>query len=352
MLAMKSRNGMIDLWKFIFCFLIAAHHLYFIYIPEPYPFLSAWIYVEFFFIVTGYFTAVHFFVYDDSDNVVKSVSRYTYRKFRSIYPYIFIAITAQYLIECIASKPFDNLSSFVIIICNYIAETLLISATGFISAHVGPIWFVSGMFISIPVVAFFLKNNYLKKVYLKYLSWLFPLLYYTKVGISGAGVYGNLDWPHRMVRPLAAMSIGVFVYWVTRVLNRREFSRFKFILVKIIVTFLEISCLLMTIYFTYNNEDCSKEIVLLFIIGLICCFSGFSYTSVVHGKIFDMLGKFSMVFYLIQSPVALCTNLYIHEVDTKNRIIMYYVVLIVSSIVLMLIVENVKKVLKRCYQIQ
>lgn len=54
------RNGMVDIWRFVFCLLIMAHHMYHIGIERIYPFQSAWIYVEFFFILSGYFTGKHF----------------------------------------------------------------------------------------------------------------------------------------------------------------------------------------------------------------------------------------------------------------------------------------------------
>ena len=55
-----QRNGMIDIWRFIFALLIMGHHMYHLDIGESYLFQSAWIYVEFFFMLSGYFTAKHF----------------------------------------------------------------------------------------------------------------------------------------------------------------------------------------------------------------------------------------------------------------------------------------------------
>ena len=98
----NNRMAIVDLWKFIAAVMIMIHHLYYLspaFEGKDYPGYFAWIYVEFFFILTGYFTYRHFAGRDRQENLVRSSLSYTYRKFKPFLPYTTIAITLQYLLS-------------------------------------------------------------------------------------------------------------------------------------------------------------------------------------------------------------------------------------------------------------
>lgn len=56
---MKKRNGNVELVRFIGSLIIMASHIENMGF-ENYPFISGWIFVEFFLFITGYYTAKHF----------------------------------------------------------------------------------------------------------------------------------------------------------------------------------------------------------------------------------------------------------------------------------------------------
>lgn len=104
----NKRTAIVDLWKFIAAVMIMIHHLYYLspaYEGKDYPGYFSWIYVEFFFILTGYFTYRHFTRQDKQDSIVKSSLSYTWRKFKTFLPYTTTAITLQYLL----SAPYTEL---------------------------------------------------------------------------------------------------------------------------------------------------------------------------------------------------------------------------------------------------
>ena len=69
----NSRMAIVDLWKFIAAVMIMIHHLYYLspaFEGKDYPGYFAWIYVEFFFILTGFFTYRHFARSDKQENIL------------------------------------------------------------------------------------------------------------------------------------------------------------------------------------------------------------------------------------------------------------------------------------------
>ena len=58
----KKRASVVDLWRFIALIMIMIHHLYIFGDPFTGEYCGrfGWIFVEFFFIVAGYFTYKHF----------------------------------------------------------------------------------------------------------------------------------------------------------------------------------------------------------------------------------------------------------------------------------------------------
>ena len=62
---MNRKNSTIEIWRFVASLLIMATHMYHFGI-DNYYFRETWIFVEFFLIITGYYTAVHFdkYAYD------------------------------------------------------------------------------------------------------------------------------------------------------------------------------------------------------------------------------------------------------------------------------------------------
>ena len=56
----KSKNSSIELLRFIAALLIMYHHTWILRGDEGFAFKDAWVYVEFYLILTGLFTTMHF----------------------------------------------------------------------------------------------------------------------------------------------------------------------------------------------------------------------------------------------------------------------------------------------------
>ena len=147
---MRKRLSIADLWKFIATIMIMIYHIYYLGNPfsgEDYLGRSCWIWVEFFFVVTGYFTYKHFENSDSNDDIFKSSISYTIQKFKAFIPYTTVAITIAYILSAEYSLLRSNPSQFFAHFATYPFEVLLIGEAVQSKQVLGPIWFLSAMLL-------------------------------------------------------------------------------------------------------------------------------------------------------------------------------------------------------------
>ena len=124
-----KRNANIDVVKFIAALLIMVSHIDIVLNCKCYN--GFWIYVEMFFIITGYLTTRHFDVHEVRYNIKKCV-QYTINKFIPIYPYIFLQVTLMYFgvysIRLINGET-GMLETVSAVLNNYFSELLLVSVS-------------------------------------------------------------------------------------------------------------------------------------------------------------------------------------------------------------------------------
>ncbi len=94
-----DRNVLIDFWKIAAILLIVVSHQFYLDPAESnYHFRKAWIYVEMFFLLSGYFACIHFRKNPSAhiDDASKEALTYTVRKWLSFLPYVVPAVILQY----------------------------------------------------------------------------------------------------------------------------------------------------------------------------------------------------------------------------------------------------------------
>lgn len=92
----NEKNSFLELWRFIAALLIMATHMYNFGV-DNYYFRETWIYVEFFLIITGFFTAKHFDGHNCDDYMLEAL-RYTWSKYKPLLPYTSMATVCAYSI--------------------------------------------------------------------------------------------------------------------------------------------------------------------------------------------------------------------------------------------------------------
>ncbi|WP_405345039.1 acyltransferase family protein [Ruminococcus sp.] len=271
----NKRTAIVDLWKFIAAVMIMIHHLYYLspaYEGKDYPGYFSWIYVEFFFILTGYFTYRHFTRQDKQDSIVKSSLSYTWRKFKTFLPYTTTAITLQYLL----SAPYTELlqgsyRKFIYSFADYPLEVLLLGEAHGSQQRLVPIWFLSAMLIVFPLVGLLLqlKNKYL----ILLISGVYPLFYYGRTTLE------NRVWPDDLLRAAAGLLLGVFICALSDLIREKQLIPPSKKAAKLL-TAAEIACMLLSFVFIIcADKSLWRVIILLFAAGLSVMLSGRSLTA-------------------------------------------------------------------------
>lgn len=278
-----NRFANIDLYRMVAALLIMAHHTYLLG-NEDYHVHMYWIYVEFFLLVTGYFTARHFLVKDtvtDSQDGWKETIRYMFHKFRRIYFYTFLCVTFMYLIDFCFDRP-DGIRDVVSLVENWLCEVLYLGASGICHYHLAPLWYISAMFLVFPLCCILLQSLKTRYCYLYYISWLFPVIYYGKVGVSG-----NRAWPNDLLRVFAGLSLGAMVYLLSSKLKEMHLP----LSIRRLLSLAEYMAAVCTLLLCYAKTEDTVLVLVLFVIMLVFAFSGQGTIQMPGNRITAFLGN-------------------------------------------------------------
>ena len=304
-----------------------SHHLYVLGATGNYLGYSCWAWVDYYYLLTGFFTAKHFKINQGhkyvSENLSKDVMCYTLKKFKSFAPYVLVAVLVQYIIElCSYALNGHIVYGLRNIVVDMPYEILCLSSTGLVYAKLAPIWYLSAMLIALPIVIYCM----LKFKDIWYIaSWVIPILYYGRYGLNTAR-----EWPNDMLRAFICITLGTFVYLLAVELNKVKIhSNAK----KIAFTVCEIGCWMFTAYITIFNKNMLNFLVLLWVVHCVIMFSGKSMTYSVRSRFFIYLGELSLPMFLTHWAIGCLMNMIIRDFNTK--ILLYYIVTIGVSIVLL-----------------
>ena len=118
---------------------------------------------------------------------------------------------------------------------------------------------------------------------------------------------------------------------------------------KQIFTFMEFIIFVASIYITFGNKSFSNLLLLFFFILATLGLSGCTYTSCFHGRWCTFMAKLSLPIYLFHWNVGLLVQKVAW--GTELKLIGYYVITLVVSILAVYVVENVSLLFSKKYQI-
>lgn len=299
------------------------------------------LFVEFFFFITGYYTYKHFqqIIHNEVDVTVemkaKRALKYTLNKIKGLLPYIIIALIIRYI--AIFYSVNIGQTSFVDALVNLPFEvTLLNSQTGWFS---WPLWFVSAMIIAMPFFCYIAQS---KNKYFTFMLCvlLYIVYYFDLVGIIGlpAAGYGAI------IRAFVGMTTGVVVYGLAHQVSKLKLSVSKRALVQAVETL----SFFMSIVFMYPSVNSSNApfyrnlVCMSFILFLTIFMSGQTIMSKVSCKTMDFLEKISMVLFMIHFPIMLLIDYLPIKFSYWNRMAIIILVSVLASAIIYCIVEYIK----------
>ncbi len=348
----KKHNGIISLWKFIFCIVIAIFHSKALFPDRTVPiFNSGYIGVEFFFLVSGFYFAKHVLKEKyDKNTIGEETTGFILKKFKHFLPYIIIVVSATALIYLKYYKPF-NINKLV----NSIWNILLLRQFGFNGPLViGALWYLPvmlmSMFISYPLVKKYGKN---------YILIVSPL-----IAIFGLGylfkTYGTLDQFHKVwtglvftgtIRGFAEINIGMIMYLVKEKLQNIQYTTFA----KIILTIMSHGLLLFILLLismknTYLRYDYVLLIMIIIAIQIMVSEKTYDF-KLLSNKYTSYLEKISMPIF-INHQLFISAFEYVPSLNTLStslKVAIYISSFLIFSIIEYELIEFLKK--KKCYNI-
>ena len=331
---MISRSANVDCARFIAAMLIMAHHIFNIGIGE-YPFHEAWVYVEFFLLITGYYTAKHYSNVKAA-NRSKDAFQYTIKKLLPLFPYTFIASLCGWITQGVWQE--RTLKTIITSFTGDFTFDILLISDSFSHPLIVPLWYVSAMLLVFP---FFCLLVQVENRYTKVLACIIcPLMYFGWIGVTGYRVF-----PHDMLRVMAGMMLGLLLYEFS-VIFEEHIRRIP----KIILTIIEVLAFIYPIYCSYRNfaekgYTSTRLYVLCYFISLLLCLPGFSYTEKIKGRFLNYLGRLSMPIFILHWYVGTLVNLFGNKYGWKGngRVAIYYVITVCVSVVLKFIIDHIRK---------
>ena len=222
--SIKKHNGIIGLWKFLFCIMIILHHgKDFNYENSRRLFVGGNIAVEFFFIVSGFLMAKNALNKKDcdEDNLGKETFNYILKKIKGFLPYTIIA----WIFLIIINNIFDTISIRNNILS--ILDIFLLEMTGIkIKILNGPLWYISSMLICMSIL-----YPLIRKYKYNYIYIFIPLSVLLIMGYSNH-LFNNLKGIHEWVgftyrgnlRAFVDLSIGIFIYAISENFKNIKFT--------------------------------------------------------------------------------------------------------------------------------
>lgn len=352
---MKEKNSFLELERFIACSVIFFHH-------RSLFFTSPWTFVDFFFMVTGYFTLKHFdspkFQDMPDDIYGNQALKYSFHKYIGIAPYIALSLFATVLIRFFETGMY-TMKHVTTMAMLFVANLLGFFGYGALNKDLyvndnytymflldDLFWFTSMLFAMLPIFIW-LSRKLERKVglwmYLVMPAFLYGILL-TRYGLL-IGPYQDRWYAFLLdVRALASLLVGGGAYRLTGYL--REYGKDWGAKLRGWFTVLEIFILLLTIKLaTTENEPMDLLMIIFFCTLIILTMSGVTYTGKIRSKLLNNLGSIALPMYCLQHPFyhlfSKCLPFSVEE--AWKGIILTYFMLIIFSYILLCVIGMVTK---------
>ncbi len=344
---MKKHNGIISLWKFLFCLVVAVHHATMAFsasggkTKHPLFTLGA-IAVEFFFITAGWLMAKKAIENKtEQGEIGKETAKYIFRKVKRFLPYFILA----YLIALSVFAAINNYSISEIVSSLWNLSFLQMSGIKFANV-LKPAWFISAMLIGMavlyPLLLKFKKNfAYIGGLILVPLIYGFLFYSYGTVFViyqHDTGIYAGV------LRAIAGLTLGVVSYlWSQRIMGKKWTKAGKRALTLAgILGFLAvvISAMLCKKDFSY------LQLPVLFM-AITVAFSGqtLGLKKLSNGFVF-FLEKLSLPLYLVHYTVAVLIA-HIWDLDYKMMLILTMIISVAVSLLVYILAKGLTKLSDR-----
>lgn len=333
-----GRISVLGLMKFLSSVIIMHYHFY---AWDNHRFGAASILVEFFFMITGYFTYSHFrkiksYPSTNEEKAKVGVS-YTFRKIKTLYPFIVAAIIFGILVNFAFAKDFSYIIGSL---KAGLAELFLL--TPLFDYQRTPIngvtWFLGVMAIVMPLFIFFIQT---KARTLLMIVFTFASLLILSFRPNYTTIVSGTE------RCVMCFMLGAIIYELAQKIQKRKMTKMQ-------IGFLNVAEFLLivgqfTVLFFTNRTSLSSEkmlnyvfVMTVFFLNLMLLFSGKTVFSRIDNRFLNYLEKISMVIYLSHVPFLTIID-YAGWRGNLKITLLFEVAVIIYSVVLYGAISYIRK---------
>lgn len=316
-----ARNAEFDLWKFFAMLIIVLHHSYGIFGNKRLYFAYGSIFVEFFFIVSGFFMAVSASKKENDNPKALGTETvgFIFGKIKRLFPYLVFAWVSAFVAEvvCLGVKEVFTLENFLTV---PFTMTFL-NVSGIPSKDViGTTWYLSAMIMSMAIIYPLMRRW--QDVFSKIAAPLIAVSLYAIMIKKDGYITGRLGWYgifcKGFFRGFAGISLGCSAFAASQWLEKK----FMYKGVPLLLSVADFGCMLGSAFLVYRNIDRQYHgaVVLMFYIAVVIIASRkASVNRLFHGELFSKLGKLSMAVYLTHPAVIKWLNFAIEKSDVLQQ---------------------------------
>lgn len=329
-----NKEGKVELYRFWACiFIMIGHYVYYTGSTLNIPFYVSYQFVEFFFYVSGFFTAKHFDVKWNKNDGFQVVAKYYLKKFLRFLPYTIPAIIGVYAVESQAFISVGDMEGFWNNLKDIVLEITYLSVFRASGAHLFIMWFLSAMFVTMPflILFFMIKRKWVKIV----IGTIAPLLYYIL-----SPDYSVQEPVNQLLRAFFGMMLGGTIYYLSCFVKEKETP----VHVKWIFTALFIVAYVLPIVFSYKNLFLTYEYIICFVLWLFILMSDLIKIGPWHSRVLGYLGDISMPIFIWHITIFKFVKAFnICDDNEILRMILSVVAVLAISVLNMTIVRICKK---------
>lgn len=334
----KQRNCYIELLRFVASLAIMSGHVNGV-------FKGAWQFVEFFFILTGYFVYDHVAKRMDAGKEVEiHPLHYTWNKMKKLLPYTAVGMIIFAVIQVMDfSLRGKDLAEWLLFLptnifylpaMNMMPQGVRITDELFTTGiYATELWYVCVMIAMIPVMMYLLIHFWNKKC--RY--WLitsFPMFLYGLLIILDGSITGWHEHHFYFfmldLRALAGMMLGGAAWEIARKIEKNNYTS----LGKVLLTSGEVAGFGIVLFLTsWTSITYEAMNVVLFLTAIGIAFSGKSLSNMLNSRLLAYLGKISLPIYCIHLNVIRLMSHFGYKIHQYNFWKVYLLV-IGASIVL------------------
>lgn len=205
-----QRNQLVEVCRFVAAMLIVCHHSN--VLGARSHFVGGWVFVEFFFLLTGYFTALHVTRSMPCDDCSQEAFRYVKEKVVRLVPFAWTGIALGIVATLIAP---DQTNSVLRIALSIPYNLLFLKGAPISAGSMSfntPLWYLTMIILFLPPLIVAMRK--VPQAYKYLLCWIVPVLLLScNMVVIGKLSAWEMGYP-RLIRGLADLMLGTALYYL------------------------------------------------------------------------------------------------------------------------------------------